>query len=193
MVRAVASRACLCPWKYRNLWCAEYRHESANVNHYIYCVLTLTNPGGVICQTGCEKHWRNRKCQTLALTWPCMRANVCISLICTLNPDLTAIAESMSTLCFAQHIKKVQLNVKKVVDTNSIAWYKYGSVRMFDCERSQIGATPWFRGYGKRRQRMCRRERGQDRRWMQARAHRRQRDETQHYFEAITACLNTWN
>ena len=39
----------------------------------------------------------------------------------TLNPDVSAVAELMSTLLFAQRIKKVQLNVKKeVVDTDTL-------------------------------------------------------------------------
>jgi len=47
--------------------------------------------------------------------------DMCISLICTLDPDLTAVAESMTTLHFAQRNKKVQLNAKKkVVDTDAL-------------------------------------------------------------------------
>jgi len=42
--------------------------------------------------------------------------------ICTINPDPSAVTESTSTLLFAQRIKKVQLNAQKkqVVDTDAL-------------------------------------------------------------------------
>ncbi len=48
-------------------------------------------------------------------------------MICTLDPDVCAVAESASTLLFVQCIKKVQLNVKKkkIVDTDALLdWYR---------------------------------------------------------------------
>jgi centromeric protein E len=53
---------------------------------------------------------------------PSLSGDARISVICTLNPDVSAVAESMSTLLFAQRIKKVQLNAKKkeVVDTDAL-------------------------------------------------------------------------
>jgi centromeric protein E len=53
---------------------------------------------------------------------PSLSGDARISVICTLNPDVNAVAESMSTLLFAQRIKKVQLNAKKkeVVDTDAL-------------------------------------------------------------------------
>jgi len=52
---------------------------------------------------------------------PSLSGDARISVICTLNPDVSAVAESTSTLLFAQRIKKVQLNAKKkeVVDTDA--------------------------------------------------------------------------
>ena len=53
---------------------------------------------------------------------PSLSGDARISVICTLNPDVSAVAESTSTLLFAQRIKKVQLNAKKkeVVDTDAL-------------------------------------------------------------------------
>jgi hypothetical protein len=66
-----------------------------------------------------EKYRRNGKRQTLDLARPCTRADVFISLIFTLNPDLTAVAELMTTLRLAQPnkestaVQQLQLNAKK--------------------------------------------------------------------------------
>ncbi|KZT43759.1 kinesin-domain-containing protein [Sistotremastrum suecicum HHB10207 ss-3] len=53
---------------------------------------------------------------------PSLSGNARISVICTLNPDSSAIAESTSTLLFAQRVKRVQLNAlkKEVVDTDAL-------------------------------------------------------------------------
>ena len=53
---------------------------------------------------------------------PSLSGNARISVICTINPDTSAIPESTSTLLFAQRIKKVQLNAQKkeVVDTDAL-------------------------------------------------------------------------
>ena len=53
---------------------------------------------------------------------PSLSGNARISVICTINPDASAIAESTSTLLFAQRIKKVQLHAQKkeVVDTDAL-------------------------------------------------------------------------
>ena len=40
---------------------------------------------------------------------PTLSGNARISVICTINPDTNAVAESNSTLLFAQRIKKVQV------------------------------------------------------------------------------------
>lgn len=53
---------------------------------------------------------------------PSLSGNARISVICTINPDPSAVTESTSTLLFAQRIKKVQLNAQKkeVVDTEAL-------------------------------------------------------------------------
>ena len=53
---------------------------------------------------------------------PSLAGNARISVICTINPDAGAVAETTSTLLFAQRIKRVQLNAtrKEVVDTEAL-------------------------------------------------------------------------
>lgn len=53
---------------------------------------------------------------------PSLSGNARISVICTINPDVSAVPESTSTLLFAQRIKKVQLHAQKkeVVDTDAL-------------------------------------------------------------------------
>ena len=41
---------------------------------------------------------------------PSLSGNARISVVCTINPDAGAVAESMSTLLFAQRIKRVQVS-----------------------------------------------------------------------------------
>ena len=53
---------------------------------------------------------------------PSLSGNARISVVCTLNPDTSAIGESMSTLLFAKRIKNVKLNAQKkeVMDTDAL-------------------------------------------------------------------------
>jgi len=52
---------------------------------------------------------------------PSLSGNARISVICTINPDPSAVTKSTSSLLFAQRIKKVQLNAQKeVVDTDAL-------------------------------------------------------------------------
>ena len=53
---------------------------------------------------------------------PSLSGDARISVICTINPDASAVGESTSTLLFAQRIKKVQLHAQKkeVVDTDAL-------------------------------------------------------------------------
>ncbi|KIK52881.1 hypothetical protein GYMLUDRAFT_265283 [Collybiopsis luxurians FD-317 M1] len=56
------------------------------------------------------------------LLQPSLSGNARISVICTINPDPSAIAESTSTLQFAQRVKGVKLHAQKkqVVDTEAL-------------------------------------------------------------------------
>ncbi|KAF8476726.1 kinesin-domain-containing protein [Russula ochroleuca] len=67
-------------------------------------------------------HVPYRNSKLTRMLQPSLSGDARISVICTLNPDVGAVAESTSTLLFAQRIKKVQLNAKKkeVVDTDAL-------------------------------------------------------------------------
>ncbi|KAH9991250.1 P-loop containing nucleoside triphosphate hydrolase protein [Russula vinacea] len=71
---------------------------------------------------GKNDHVPFRNSKLTRMLQPSLSGDARISVICTLNPDVGAIAESTSTLLFAQRIKKVQLNAKKkeVVDTDAL-------------------------------------------------------------------------
>lgn len=53
---------------------------------------------------------------------PSLSGDARISVICAINPDANAVAESTSTLLFAQRIKKVALNAQKkeVIDADAL-------------------------------------------------------------------------
>ena len=75
----------------------------------------------------CTDTWRSdhvpfRNSKLTRMLQPSLSGDARISVICTLNPDVSAVAESTSTLLFAQRIKKVQLNAKKkeIVDTDAL-------------------------------------------------------------------------
>ncbi|KAI9508421.1 kinesin-domain-containing protein [Russula earlei] len=71
---------------------------------------------------GKSDHVPFRNSKLTRMLQPSLSGDARISVICTLNPDASAVAESTSTLQFAQRIKKVQLNAKKkeVVDTDAL-------------------------------------------------------------------------
>ena len=63
-----------------------------------------------------------RNSKLTRLLQPSLSGNARISVICTINPDPSAITESTSTLLFAKRIKSVKLNAQKkeVVDTDAL-------------------------------------------------------------------------
>ncbi|KAI0372260.1 kinesin-domain-containing protein [Pilatotrama ljubarskyi] len=71
---------------------------------------------------GKNDHVPFRNSKLTRMLQPSLSGNARISVICTINPDISAIAESTSTLLFAQRIKKVQLHAQKkeVVDTDAL-------------------------------------------------------------------------
>jgi centromeric protein E len=70
----------------------------------------------------CSDHVPFRNSKLTRMLQPSLSGNARISVICTINPDPSAVTESTSTLLFAQRIKKVQLNAQKkeVVDTDAL-------------------------------------------------------------------------
>ncbi|PPQ69904.1 hypothetical protein CVT24_003238 [Panaeolus cyanescens] len=69
-----------------------------------------------------QAHVPFRNSKLTRMLQPSLSGNARISVICTINPDVSAIAESTSTLLFARRIKSVKLDAKKkeVVDTDAL-------------------------------------------------------------------------
>ncbi|KAG9308915.1 P-loop containing nucleoside triphosphate hydrolase protein [Chiua virens] len=67
-------------------------------------------------------HVPYRNSKLTRLLQPSLSGDARISVVCTMNPDMSAVTESTSTLQFASRIKRVQLSAKKkeVVDTDAL-------------------------------------------------------------------------
>ncbi|KJA20164.1 hypothetical protein HYPSUDRAFT_142672 [Hypholoma sublateritium FD-334 SS-4] len=88
-------------------------------------LLTLGTVIGTLAENAGKKksdHVPYRNSKLTRMLQPSLSGNARISVICTINPDASAVSESMSTLLFAKRIKNVQLNAKKkeVVDTDAL-------------------------------------------------------------------------
>ncbi|KAK7048373.1 kinesin-like protein [Favolaschia claudopus] len=71
---------------------------------------------------GKSDHIPYRNSKLTRMLQPSLAGNARISVVCTLNPDASAVGESMSTLQFARRIKGVHLNAQKkeIVDTDAL-------------------------------------------------------------------------
>ncbi|KAJ7175872.1 kinesin-domain-containing protein [Mycena filopes] len=71
---------------------------------------------------GKSDHVPYRNSKLTRMLQPSLSGNARISVVCTINPDASAVSESMSTLQFARRIKGVQLNAQKkeIVDTDAL-------------------------------------------------------------------------
>ncbi|KAF9012770.1 P-loop containing nucleoside triphosphate hydrolase protein [Cyathus striatus] len=67
-------------------------------------------------------HVPYRNSKLTRILQPSLSGNARISVICTINPDSSAVTESTSTLLFAKRVKGVHLNAQKreIVDTNAL-------------------------------------------------------------------------
>ncbi|GJJ13420.1 hypothetical protein Clacol_007674 [Clathrus columnatus] len=88
-------------------------------------LLTLGSVIGTLAENhakGKADHVPYRNSKLTRLLQPSLSGNARISVICTLNPDPSAVVESTSTLLFAQRVKKVHLcaTKKEVVDTEAL-------------------------------------------------------------------------
>ncbi|KAG2066908.1 kinesin-domain-containing protein [Suillus decipiens] len=88
-------------------------------------LLTLGSVIGTLAENAAKNkndHVPYRNSKLTRLLQPSLSGDARISVICTINPDASAVAESTSTLLFAQRIKRVQLNAKKkeIVDTDAL-------------------------------------------------------------------------
>ncbi|KAJ7784550.1 P-loop containing nucleoside triphosphate hydrolase protein [Mycena metata] len=71
---------------------------------------------------GKSDHVPYRNSKLTRMLQPSLSGNARVSVVCTINPDASAVSESMSTLQFARRIKGVQLNAQKkeIVDTDAL-------------------------------------------------------------------------
>ncbi|KAH6893650.1 kinesin [Coprinopsis sp. MPI-PUGE-AT-0042] len=88
-------------------------------------LLTLGTVIGTLADNASKKktdHVPFRNSKLTRMLQPSLSGNARISVICTINPDPNAIAESTSTLLFAKRIKSVKLNAQKkeVMDTDAL-------------------------------------------------------------------------
>ncbi|TRM55301.1 kinesin protein [Schizophyllum amplum] len=88
-------------------------------------LLTLGSVIGTLAENAAKNkhdHVPYRNSKLTRILQPCLAGNARISVICTINPDASAISESLSTLAFARRVKAVKLNAQKkeVVDTDAL-------------------------------------------------------------------------
>ncbi|KAL5524878.1 KIP2 [Sanghuangporus sanghuang] len=88
-------------------------------------LLTLGSVIGTLAENsakGKNDHVPFRNSKLTRMLQPSLSGNARISVICTINPVPSALAETTSSLLFAQRVKRVQLNAKKkeVVDTDAL-------------------------------------------------------------------------
>ncbi|KAK2462674.1 hypothetical protein APHAL10511_005290 [Amanita phalloides] len=88
-------------------------------------LLTLGTVIGTLADNATKRktdHVPYRNSKLTRMLQPSLSGNARISVICTVNPDPSAVAESTSTLLFAKRIKTVKLNAQKkeVVDTDAL-------------------------------------------------------------------------
>ncbi|KLO16727.1 kinesin-domain-containing protein [Schizopora paradoxa] len=88
-------------------------------------LLTLGSVIGTLAENaakGKSDHVPFRNSKLTRMLQPSLSGNARISVICTVNPDANAVTETISTLLFAQRVKRVRLNAKKkeVVDTDAL-------------------------------------------------------------------------
>ncbi|KAJ6477425.1 kinesin-like protein [Mycena vitilis] len=71
---------------------------------------------------GKSDHVPYRNSKLTRMLQPSLSGNARVSVVCTINPDASAISESMSTLQFARRIKGVTLNAQKkeIIDTDAL-------------------------------------------------------------------------
>ena len=120
--------------------------EGANINKSL---LALGNCINALCQSGGQKgrHVPYRNSKLTRMLQPSLSGNARISVVCTLNPSPSAIAESTSTLLFAQRIKKVQLHAQKkeVVDTDALLErYRKEILRVWGVLESVLATRDWL-------------------------------------------------
>ncbi|KAK7677726.1 hypothetical protein QCA50_019278 [Cerrena zonata] len=103
----------------------DYKPRMVGVFKLLYCLLTLGTVISTLAENSSKRktdHVPFRNSKLTRMLQPSLSGDARISVVCTINPSKDSIAESTSTLLFAQRIKKVQLNAKKkeIVDTEAL-------------------------------------------------------------------------
>ncbi|TDL20830.1 kinesin-domain-containing protein [Rickenella mellea] len=96
--------------------------EGKYINTSLLTLGTVIATLGENAVKGKTDHVPFRNSKLTRMLQPSLSGNARISVICTINPEPGAIAESTSTLLFAQRVKRVQLNAQKkeIVDTEAL-------------------------------------------------------------------------
>ncbi|KAJ7212101.1 kinesin-domain-containing protein [Mycena pura] len=100
----------------------ERTREGRYINTSLLTLGTVISTLAENAAKGKSDHVPYRNSKLTRMLQPSLAGNARISVVCTINPDMGAVSESMSTLQFARRIKGVQLNAQKkeIVDTDAL-------------------------------------------------------------------------
>ncbi|KAJ7459870.1 kinesin-like protein [Mycena latifolia] len=101
---------------------AERTREGRYINTSLLTLGTVISTLAENAAKGKTDHIPYRNSKLTRMLQPSLSGNARISVVCTINPDASAVSESMSTLQFARRIKGVHLNAQKkeIVDTDAL-------------------------------------------------------------------------
>ncbi|KAJ7505309.1 kinesin-domain-containing protein [Mycena galericulata] len=100
----------------------ERTREGKYINTSLLTLGTVISTLAENAAKGKSDHIPYRNSKLTRMLQPSLSGNARISVVCTINPDTSAVSESMSTLQFARRIKGVHLNAQKkeIVDTDAL-------------------------------------------------------------------------
>ncbi|KAF7299577.1 Kinesin-like protein [Mycena chlorophos] len=100
----------------------ERTREGKYINTSLLTLGTVISTLAENAAKGKSDHVPYRNSKLTRMLQPSLSGNARISVVCTINPDMSAVTESMSTLQFARRIKGVHLNAQKkeIVDTDAL-------------------------------------------------------------------------
>ncbi|KAL1699053.1 kinesin family member 3B [Schizophyllum commune] len=109
-------------------------------------LLTLGSVIGTLAENAAKNkhdHIPYRNTKLTRILQPCLAGNARISVICTINPDVGAVGESLSTLGFARRVKGVKLHAqrKEVVDTDALIKKYQKEIAELKVRASQIASA----------------------------------------------------
>ncbi|KAJ7069716.1 P-loop containing nucleoside triphosphate hydrolase protein [Mycena amicta] len=100
----------------------ERTREGKYINTSLLTLGTVISTLAENAAKGKSDHVPYRNSKLTRMLQPSLSGNARISVVCTINPDMSAVSESISTLQFARRIKGVHLNAQKkeIVDTDAL-------------------------------------------------------------------------